>query len=106
MRPDLCAEHAIGGMIGLLFNGIFADSEIIALDGVNTSVNGGWLNRNWKQLYIQFTYVCATVGYTFVVTAFLAKMFDMVPSFRLRSSPEEEASGMDDTQVSRSFPLS
>lgn len=89
----------MGGIIGLLFNGLFADSTLIALDGVNTAVPGGWLNRNWKQLYIQLAYVCATVAYTFVVTAALAKALDMLPHCRLRASPEEEALGMDDTQI-------
>lgn len=95
---DLAAEHALGGIVGLLMNALFADRSLVALDGV-TSVRGGWINHNWKQLYIQFAYVCATVAYTFVVTALLAKIFDLVPSFRLRASAEEEASGMDDTQV-------
>lgn len=97
--PDLFAEHAVGGIIGLLFNGLFADSHLIALDGVNTSVSGGWLNGNWKQLYIQFTYVCAVVGYAFVMTALIAKGMDMIPSLRLRESPESEVIGMDDAQV-------
>jgi ammonium transporter, Amt family len=88
----------MGGIIGLLFNGLFADKNLVALDGV-TSVSGGWLNHNYKQLYIQFAYVCATVGYTFVVTALLAKLLDVLPAFRLRASPEEEALGMDDTQI-------
>ena len=96
---DLCASHAVGGIIGLFFTGFFADGTLIALDGVNTSVPGGWVRHNWKQLYIQFAYICATVGYTFVVTALLAKGIDMLPFCSLRATAEEEALGMDDTQV-------
>ncbi|KAI0338347.1 ammonium transporter [Trametopsis cervina] len=96
---DLGAEHAIGGMIGLLFNGLFADSSIIALDGVNTSTAGGWINHNWKQLYVQFAYVCAATAYTFVVTALLAKVLDSFAWTRLRTTCEEEALGMDDVQL-------
>ncbi|OBZ79656.1 Ammonium transporter 2 [Grifola frondosa] len=96
---DLCAEHAIGGIVGLLFCGLFGDSEIIALDGINTSANGGWLNHNWKQLYIQFAYVCAVVGYSFVMTAFLAKVTDYIPTLHLRASPEAEMLGMDDAEI-------
>ena len=97
---DLLAEHAIGGIIGLLFNAIFADSEIIALDGVNTSTKGGWLNRNWKQLYIQIGYIAACVAYSFVVTAFIATALDYIPWLRLRATPHEESLGMDDAEVS------
>lgn len=89
----------MGGIIGLFFNGLFADNELIALDGVNTSVPGGWTKHNWKQMYIQIAYIGATVGYTFVVTALLAKGLDMIPYFSLRSSVEDEALGMDDTQI-------
>ncbi|EMD41594.1 hypothetical protein CERSUDRAFT_110171 [Gelatoporia subvermispora B] len=96
---DLYAEHAVGGVVGLLFNGLFASSEIIALDEVNTSTNGGWLDHNWKQLYIQFAYVCATVGYSFVVTALIAKAIDSIPTLHLRASPEAEALGMDDAEI-------
>ena len=96
---DLAAEHAMGGIIGLLFNALFADKNLIALDGVNTSAPGGWLNHHYKQLYIQFAYVCATVGYAFFMTALLAKILDMMPWTRLRTSPEEEALGMDDVQA-------
>lgn len=96
---DLYAEHAVGGIIGLLFNGLFAKSEIIALDGVNTSIEGGWLDHNWKQLYKQFAYVCAACGYTFVMTAIIAKTVDAVPGLRLRASDDAEALGMDEDQV-------
>ncbi|KZT67603.1 ammonium transporter [Daedalea quercina L-15889] len=96
---DLYAEHAIGGVVGLIFNALFADSELIALDGVNTSVPGGWIDRNWKQLYIQVAYVFATCGYSFVVTAIIAKTIDLIPGLALRTTPEMEAIGMDDAQI-------
>ncbi|KAI0045756.1 ammonium transporter [Auriscalpium vulgare] len=96
---DLFAEHAVGGMIGLLFNAFFAKANIIALDDVNTSAAGGWVDHNWKQLYIQFAYICATTAYTFVVTALIAKGMDLVPALRLRASPDAEVLGMDEDQI-------
>jgi Amt family ammonium transporter len=96
---DLFAEHAVGGMVGLLLNGFFASGQIIALDDVNTSIVGGWLDQNWKQLYIQFAYICATSAYTFVATAFIAKCVDLIPGLRLRSTPEAEKLGMDEIEV-------
>jgi ammonium transporter, Amt family len=95
----LYAEHAIGGMIGLLFNALFADGAVIALDGVNTSIDGGWLNGNWKQIYIQIAYIAATCGYSFVVTALLTKGIDMIPGLSLRNTPEAEVVGMDEIEV-------
>lgn len=98
---DLTAEHAIGGIIGLLANAFFATSSIISLDGVNTSITGGFLDHNWKQLYIQIAYICAAVAYTFVVTALIAKAIDLIPGLHLRTSEEGESLGMDDMEVCR-----
>jgi len=95
---DLFAEHAIGGTVGLLANGLFGDSAIVALDGV-TQIEGGWINHNWKQLYKQFAYICACYAYTFVVTALLAKGVDMIPGMHLRASMEAETMGMDEDQI-------
>lgn len=72
---------------------------MIALDNVNTEIVGGWLDHNWKQLYIQFAYVCATVAYTFVVTAALAYAINKIPGLALRAPREDEALGMDDAQI-------
>jgi ammonium transporter, Amt family len=96
---DLFAEHAVGGIIGLLFNAFFASSDIIALDDINTSAVGGWLDQNWKQLYMQFAYICATCVYAFVVTALLAKCVDLIPGLHLRSTLEGEKLGMDEVEV-------
>ncbi|KAJ8489608.1 hypothetical protein ONZ51_g2793 [Trametes cubensis] len=86
-------------MLGLLFNALFADSAIIALDGVNTSAAGGWLNHNWKQLYVQIAYIAACTAYSFVVTAAVARALDCVPTLHLRATPEEEMLGMDDAEI-------
>lgn len=97
---DLAAEHAIAGVVGLLANGFFGTSAIISLDGVNTSLTGGFLDSHWKQLYIQFAYICATVAYSFVVTALIAKTIDMIPGLQLRISEEGESLGVDEMEVS------
>lgn len=96
---DLFAEHAIGGVIGLLCNAFFASTNIIAFDGVSTGVPGGWIDQNWKQLYKQFAYVCAACAYTFVMTALLAKAVDTVPGLKLRGSFDDERVGMDEVEV-------
>lgn len=96
---DVFAEHAIGGMVGLLFNSFFAADYIIGLDGVNTGViTGGFINHNYKQLYIQIAYIVACTAYAFLMSAAIAKCVDMVPGLHLRASEEAELLGMDDDQ--------
>jgi Amt family ammonium transporter len=97
---DVFAEHGIAGMVGLLFNAFFAADYIIGLDGVNTGIiNGGWLNHNYKQLYIQVAYIVATTAYAFVMSAALALIINFIPGLHLRASEEAELLGMDDDQL-------
>ncbi|KAF8640598.1 hypothetical protein AX17_000260 [Amanita inopinata Kibby_2008] len=95
---DLFAEHAVGGIVGLMMNGLFGSKTIASLDGVS-NIPGGWIDQNWKQLYIQFAYVCAVCGYAFVVTAIIAKAVDLIPGLQLRSTPEAEKLGMDEVEI-------
>lgn len=97
---DNLAEHGIAGMVGLIFNGFFAADYIIGLDGVSTGlINGGWLNHNWKQLYIQLAYVVACTAYSFVVSAAIAGLINLLPGLKLRATEEAELLGMDDDQL-------
>jgi Amt family ammonium transporter len=96
---DVFAEHGIAGMVGLLFNGIFAASYIIGLDGVNNGIDGGWIQHNWKQLYIQVAYIAAVTAYSFVVSAGIAFVINKIPGLHLRASEEAELLGMDDDQL-------
>jgi Amt family ammonium transporter len=96
---DVMAEHGIAGMVGLFFNGLFAADYIIGLDGVNNGINGGWLNHNYKQLYIQVAYIVACTAYSFVVSALIAYAINAIPGLSLRASEEAELLGMDDDQL-------
>jgi ammonia channel protein AmtB len=37
---DIFAQHGVGGVLGLLANGIFAADYVISLDNINTTVKG------------------------------------------------------------------
>jgi Amt family ammonium transporter len=90
----------VAGVVGLIFNALFAADYIIGLDGVNTGlVNGGWINHNYKQLYVQVAYIVACTAYAFVVSAILAFVINQIPGLQLRASEEAELLGMDDDQL-------
>lgn len=95
---DVFAEHGVAGMVGLIFNGLFAADYIIALDGVN-QVTGGWLNKNWIQLGKQVAFIVACSAYTWVVTLIICYAINAIPGLQLRASEEAELLGMDDDQL-------
>merc|ERR1712000_769351 len=94
-----CSLSTASGMVGLIFNALFGADYIIGLDGVNNGITGGWLNHNYKQLYIQVAYVVACTAYAFVVSALLAYAINFIPGLHLRASEEAELLGMDDDQL-------
>ena len=97
---DVFAEHGIAGMLGLLANGFFGSDAVVGLDGVNTGLGyGGGLSGNWKQLYIQISYIVAATAYAFVMSAIIAYGINFIPGLHLRASEEAELLGMDDDQL-------
>lgn len=97
---DVFAEHGIAGVVGLLFNALFATPSVIGLDGVNTGVlTGGWLVHNYRQLYIQVAYILACGTYAFLMSAILAYAINFVPGLKLRADEAAELLGMDDDQL-------
>ena len=95
---DVFAEHGVAGAVGLIFNALFGDADIIGLDNVTVHA-GGWLNHNWKQLYIQIAYIAAVSGYTAVVTLLLAFAINKIPGLQLRIDYDGEEAGIDEAQI-------
>ncbi|CCE63051.1 hypothetical protein TPHA_0D04180 [Tetrapisispora phaffii CBS 4417] len=95
---DLLAEHGIAGVVGLIFNALFAADWVIGMDGV-TRHRGGWLTHNYKQMYIQIAYIAAVSGYCAVVTAIICFVIDKIPGLQLRVDEQAERNGMDEDQI-------
>jgi Amt family ammonium transporter len=88
---DVVAVHLVGGIIGSLLLGFFADKSVNALgaDGVFFGGGGSLLGD-------QFVAVIATIVYSFVVSLVLAKVIDLV--IGLRVTDEDEVQGLDLSQ--------
>lgn len=94
---DVFAIHAIGGAVGDVLTGIFAESYIAGLDGV-TVIPGGWLNRNWIQVGYQIADACAGMSWSFVVTYLILFIMDKIPGLSLRIDPAKELVGLDEAE--------
>jgi len=94
---DVFAIHAIGGAVGDVLTGIFAESYIAGLDGV-TVIPGGWLNRNWIQVGYQVADACAGMSWSFVVTYIILYIMDKIPGLSLRIDPAKELLGLDEAE--------
>ena len=64
---QIFAVHAIGGLIGNVLTGFFAQASIAGFDG-RTSIRGGWLDHHWVQIGFQLANSVAAMVYSGLVT--------------------------------------
>jgi Amt family ammonium transporter len=86
---DAFGIHGVGGTIGALLTGVFADPAI-------NPAGKGLLYGNPAQLKIQFIAVATTIGYTAVVTTIIFYVIKALVGLRVK--PEEEVLGMDQSE--------
>jgi Amt family ammonium transporter len=87
---DVVAAHGVGGTVGALLTGVFADSRLNGVAGAD-----GLLYGDPSQLGIQATAVAATMVYSGVVTFVLLKVIGAV--LPLHAAADEEDEGLDQT---------
>lgn len=94
---DVFVIHGLGGIIGNLLTGIFAQKAVAAVDG--QIIEGGWLDGNWKQIGIQALDTVAGAGWAFVMTALILFIIDKIPGLSLRADKEIEKVGLDKAEL-------
>jgi Amt family ammonium transporter len=86
---DVVAAHGVGGTVGALLTGVFAQK---ALNGVAD----GLLFGNAAQLGVQAAAVLAAIVYSGAMSFVLLKLIGLV--IPLRAATQEESTGLDETQ--------
>ncbi|MDQ3311387.1 MAG: ammonium transporter [Actinomycetota bacterium] len=89
---DVIAVHLVGGLVGSILLGFFADDAINAVvvnEGILVGGKGALL---WDQIAAS----AVTLGYSFVASFIIAKVLDMTMGIRVDSAAEDE--GLDLSQ--------
>lgn len=93
------ACHGVGGFLGMLLTGIFADSTIIRLDGTCVDRSpiplcqpGGWVDHVWVQLPIQLAGATAAAIWSFGWSYIIIKALRWTSIITLK---EEHEDGLD-----------
>ncbi|TPX72205.1 hypothetical protein SpCBS45565_g00587 [Spizellomyces sp. 'palustris'] len=94
---DVFAVHGVGGVIGNLLTAIFAERSIIELD--TQGVEGGWMNGNFKQLWIHLYATLAVAAWSFCLTYIVFFLLDKTPGLHLRVKERHESLGLDLAQI-------
>ncbi|CAE6453944.1 unnamed protein product [Rhizoctonia solani] len=107
---DVFACHGVGGIVGNLLTGLFAQAYIAGLDPPSqivpsdepSKIAAGWLNRHYIQLAYQIADSAAGFAYSFIMTTLILWVFHFIPFLRLRTSEEAETVGIDENDMGES----
>ncbi|KAJ3206657.1 hypothetical protein HDU67_008032 [Dinochytrium kinnereticum] len=90
---DAWGVHGVGGFVGNILTGIFAQKWVAALDG--SVIQGGAVDGNWKQIGYQLAGSTVIAVYSFVFTYIVLTAMNFIPGLRLRPSEDDEILGGD-----------
>ena len=88
---DVIAVHLVGGILGSVLLGLFADTKVNSL-----GFDGLFFGGGSKLLVNQVIAVATTFAFSFVVTYIVARILNATMGIRV--SPEDELAGLDQSQ--------
>ncbi|KAI9373344.1 Rh-like protein/ammonium transporter [Aspergillus egyptiacus] len=100
---DTFATHCLGGFLGTIVTGLFAQREVAAYDGETIIAGGCFFDGNWRQLGVQI--VEALIGFTwsFCGSYALYALIDCVPGLEVLATDADIIAGMDASQMGESL---
>lgn len=84
---DVFAIHGVGGYLGSVLTGVFAEQYIAALD--DTVIPGGWMNGNWMQVPRQLADCSSGAVWSFSITYLILLVMDRIPGLSMRVPRED-----------------
>ncbi|KAJ3102482.1 hypothetical protein HDU96_009615 [Phlyctochytrium bullatum] len=90
---DAWGVHGVGGFLGNLLCGVFAQKWVAELDG--GIIEGGWIEGNWRQMGYQLAGSTAIAAWSFIFTYIFLTVLNFIPGLKLRPSEDDEILGGD-----------
>ncbi|PYI05515.1 Rh-like protein/ammonium transporter [Aspergillus sclerotiicarbonarius CBS 121057] len=100
---DTFATHCLGGFLGTIVTGLFAQRSVAAYDGVTEIAGGCFFDGNWRQLGIQIVEALIGFVWSFGGSYILYALVDCVPGFEVLATDEDVIAGMDKSQMDESL---
>jgi Amt family ammonium transporter len=94
---DVFPCHGIGGMVGMLMTGVFANTQIHGIAGGPQ----GWFYGNPAFFFIQLKAMAIVVVYSFTVSFLIFKFINFI--LPLRVTEAEEELGLDESQHNEKY---
>nr|CAG8504330.1 10197_t:CDS:2 [Entrophospora candida] len=94
---DVFAVHGVGGFVGNLLTGLFADKNVASLSG--EEIQGGAINGYYRQFGIQLANSLAALSYSFVFTYLILFVINRIPHLYIRVDAKNEERGIDEVEL-------
>ncbi|KAJ3128115.1 hypothetical protein HK098_005169 [Nowakowskiella sp. JEL0407] len=94
---DAFGIHGVGGVVGSLLTGVFAQKTVAKLDDV--AIEGGLIEGNAIQLAYQLAEIGSISAYSFIVSYLLLAVINMFYGLHIRISEDDEVAGVDLTEM-------
>jgi len=91
---DVFAVHGVGGIVGNILTGVFAQK---AYSG--GTIEGGWLDGHWMQVVHQLVDTAAGLSWSFIVTFIILFIMNKIPGLSLRVDLDVERAGLDEAEL-------
>lgn len=90
---DVFGTHGMGGFMGNILTGIFAQQWVARLDG--QEIPGGWVDGNWIQVPLQLCGSVVGAAWSFFWTFLIVFVMDKLPFVHLRMKESDQEIGVD-----------
>ncbi|TPX35991.1 hypothetical protein SmJEL517_g01851 [Synchytrium microbalum] len=95
---DTWSIHFVGGVVGSLCTGLFADSWVVAMNTPSATL-GGAISGRGAQLGYQILKIIVTGAWSFIISYSILYILNKIPGCHLRATDKEEDEGMDASQM-------
>ncbi|KAJ3076289.1 hypothetical protein HDU98_004588 [Podochytrium sp. JEL0797] len=94
---DVMAVHGVGGILGMILTGIFAEYRVTDFDAPGSTA--GWVNHVWIQVPIQLAAIASIGCWATAWSIIIILVGERVFGVKFRCTEEEELMGLDLAEV-------
>ncbi|KAJ3166378.1 hypothetical protein HK101_011929, partial [Irineochytrium annulatum] len=92
---DVFAVHGMGGVIGMILTGIFAQYSVTTVDAAPNTATAGWIDHVWSQVPVQLAAIACSGAWSLVITLLIGYGMNCIPGMSLRANADDELMGLD-----------
>jgi len=100
---DTFATHCVGGFLGTIMTGLFAQKKVAAFDGATEIAGGVFFDGHARQVGVQILEALIGFVWSFSISYLIIALIDCVPGLEVLAEDKDVIMGMDAAQMDESL---